>query len=399
MRRLTIRRKPRPPKPERGADEREVVEVDTAELGGLFAAPEWLRDLGMMAWLLVGVMGLLAGIIWLLSLTQTIVMPVLTAGILAAVLSPVVGFLQRRGMPRGAGTAIVLLLIVVAGIAVTVMVLSGISSQTDSLTAKLSDGAAKLQGWLADAGVDKDTAQHAKDDASSSASSAFHALIGGLGKGIETLGSLVVFLSFTILSLVFLLKDGPVIRGWTERHMGVPHDLARVLTGRVLGSLRGYFGGVTAIAAFNALVVGVGAVILGVPLAGSIAVVTFVGAYIPYLGAWAAGGFTVLVALGGSGTEAALGMAVITLLANGALQQVIQPIAFGAALGIHPLAVLIVTIAGGALFGTIGLILAAPLTSAVIRISSDLARARAKEEEPAEPEPSAGAAAAPAAGA
>ena len=73
-------------------------------------------------------------------------------------------------------------------------------------------------------------------------------------------------------------------------------------------------------------------------------------------------------------------MAVVVLLANGILQQMIQPIAYGAALGIHPLAVLIVTIAGGALFGGIGLILAAPLTSAVVKISSDLARLRALEE-------------------
>jgi predicted PurR-regulated permease PerM len=72
-------------------------------------------------------------------------------------------------------------------------------------------------------------------------------------------------------------------------------------------------------------------------------------------------------------------MTVIVLLANGALQQMIQPIAFGAALGIHPLAVLIVTIAGGALFGTIGLILAAPVVSAAVHISADLAHARARE--------------------
>jgi predicted PurR-regulated permease PerM len=105
----------------------------------------------------------------------------------------------------------------------------------------------------------------------------------------------------------------------------------------------------------------------------------FAGAYIPYLGAWTAGAVTVLIALGSSGTEAALAMAVIALLANGALQQIIQPIAYGATLGIHPLAVLIVTIAGGSIFGAIGLVLAAPLTSAAVRISADLARARAEE--------------------
>jgi predicted PurR-regulated permease PerM len=59
----------------------------------------------------------------------------------------------------------------------------------------------------------------------------------------------------------------------------------------------------------------------------------------------------------------------------------VQPIAMGAALGIHPLAVLIVTIAGGALFGAVGLILAAPVTSAITRISADLSRARAEETE------------------
>jgi predicted PurR-regulated permease PerM len=88
----------------------------------------------------------------------------------------------------------------------------------------------------------------------------------------------------------------------------------------------------------------------------------------------------VLIALGSQGTETAIAMAVIVLLANGALQQLIQPIAYGAALGIHPLAVLIVTISGGALFGTIGLVLAAPLTSAAVHVSTDIARARARED-------------------
>jgi predicted PurR-regulated permease PerM len=146
---------------------------------------------------------------------------------------------------------------------------------------------------------------------------------------------------------------------------------------RVLQSLRGYFFGVTLVAAFNAIVVGVGGLLLGVPLPGTIAAVTFLGAYIPYLGAWAAGAFAVLIALGGAGTDAAIGMAILQLLANGILQQLVQPIAYGTALGIHPLAVLVVTIAGGCLFGAAGLVLAGPLTSAITRISADLARAAA----------------------
>jgi putative heme transporter len=142
------------------------------------------------------------------------------------------------------------------------------------------------------------------------------------------------------------------------------------------------------------VVVGVGAVILGVPMAGTIALITFVGAYIPYIGAWSAGAFAVLLALGGAGTDAAIGMIVVQLLANGLLQQLVQPIAYGAALGIHPLAVLVVTIAGGSLFGAAGLILAAPLTSAITRINADLAAER--EAEDPETAPPTGAVPAPA---
>ena len=362
-------------------DEPEYIEIEPGELAGVFAAPKWIRDLGLFAWLLVGVAAALGGAVWLLSLTQTIVIPVVTAAILAAVLSPVVGYLERRRVPRGAGTAIVFLLIIVLGALVTVLILAGVSSQSGDLTSDLQKGADKIQGWLQDLGIDQETAQQANDDASSSTSDAFHALLDGLGTGIDALASFVVFLSFMLLSLVFLLKDGPKIRAWGERHLGVPVSVAHTITGRVLTSLRGYFLGVTVVAAFNAIVIGLGALVLGVPLAGSIAVVNFFAAYIPYLGAWTAGAFTVLIALGSEGPETAAAMAVIALLANGALQQIVQPIAYGATLGIHPLAVLIVTIAAGSLFGTIGLILAAPLTSAGVRIAADLAHARAQAEE------------------
>ena len=363
----------------------EFVEIDAAELSDMFAAPHWLRNLGVMAWLLVGVTALLVSAVWLLSLTQTIVVPVVTAAILASVLAPLVRWLARHRVPRGAGAGIVLLLIVLAGAAIALLVLSGISDQSGDINTQLQSAATKIEGWLKDLGVSSQTASQAKSDATGSISSAFHFLLAGLSTGLRELASLAVFLSFTVLSLFFLLKDGPVIRSWLERHLGVPRPVARTISGRTIGSMRGYFGGVTAIAAFNGIVIGLGALVLGVPLAGSIAVVNFVAAYIPYLGAWTAGAFTVLVALGGEGSSTAITMAVIVLLANGALQQLIQPIAFGAALGIHPLAVLIVTIAGGALFGTIGLIVAAPLTSAAAKISADLGRARAATADEAAP--------------
>jgi predicted PurR-regulated permease PerM len=105
-------------------------------------------------------------------------------------------------------------------------------------------------------------------------------------------------------------------------------------------------------------------------------VVSFVTAYIPYVGAFVAGFFAVVLTLGSEGTTDAIIMLVIVLLANGLLQNILQPIAFGATLALNPLVVLIVTIGAGALFGMVGLVLAAPLTSAAVHISTDLARAR-----------------------
>jgi predicted PurR-regulated permease PerM len=362
----------------------EFVEIEPGELTGIFAAPGWLRDLGFSAWLVVGVAAALVGAVWFLSLTHTIVIPVITAGIVASVTSPVVDWLKRRGIPRGAGAVIVFLAIIAVGVLVGVIVLTGIASQADSLSERLQAGANEVESWAEDLGVGAATAGDAKEHASASVSAGFKALTEGVAAGLDRIASLAVFITFTILSLFFMLKDAPTIGGFVERHLGVPTPVARTITSRTTSALRGYFAGVTIVAAFSAVVVGLGALALGVPLAGTIAVVTFVGGYVPYLGAWTAGAFAVLLALGSEGPEIALALAVVVLLANGALQQLVQPVAYGATLGIHPLAVLIVTIAGGALFGTIGLVLAAPVTAAAVKISADLARARDREESGAE---------------
>jgi predicted PurR-regulated permease PerM len=367
--------------------EPQYIEIDPRELTGIFSVPQWLRDVGLMSWLLVGVAVFLVGAVWLASLTQVIVIPVITAGIVAAVASPLVAWLRAHRVPRGLGAALLMLALVALSVGVALTVVGGITGEASAGGGHLSDAKDTIAGWLKDLGIDPSKVEDAKNHASSGVSDSVSALLNGIAGGIAKLSSLVFFLAMTALSLFFLLKDGPAIRSWADDHLGVPRSVAETISQRVLESLRGYFLGVTIVAAFNAAVVAVGALILGVPLVGTIAAVTFFAAYVPYIGAWTAGAFTVLLALGGAGTDAAAGMIVVQLLANGILQQLVQPLAMGAALGIHPLAVLIVTIAGGALFGTIGLILAAPLTSAAARISADLAHARAEEARGAGPEP------------
>lgn len=352
-----------------------AVELD--ELTTVFAPPRWLRDLGRTAWLLVGVFALLAALLWLLGTTNTIVGPVVAGTIVATVAMPLVGMLQRHRVPRAAGAAIVLLGLLAIGVLVLVIVLGGITSQEGDISTHAKEAADKAQGWLKSVGVDESGSSSAKSEVESDIPKIIATLTKGVIGGIAGLASLAFALSFLLLSVFFLLKDGPSMRKWVDRHLGLPPHVAQTVTGGVIGSLRGYFRGVTLVAAFNGIVVTVGALILGVPLAGTIGVVTMITAYIPYIGAVVAGAFAVVIALGANGTTTALIMLVIVLLANGLLQNIVQPFAMGAALDLHPLAVLVLTIGAGCLFGMVGLVLAAPLTSAAVHIMRDLARARA----------------------
>src|SRR3954454_17638480 len=343
-----------------------------------FAAPTWLRDLGFSSWLLVGFVLIIAGLIWLLEQTSTIVMPVLVASLIGAVAGPFVGWLEGRRVPRIAGAIIVLLLVVAIGVLIFSLVFGGISSESASISAKLTQSLDKIQPCFADLGL-KQTEQ-AEADVQKSVPEMKDTLLSGIAAGVSGLSSLVFFLAFTIISTLFVLKDGPVMHRFVNRHLGMPEATANVVTTNIAKSLRSYFLGVTIIAGFNAVIVGGTALVLGVPLAGTIAVVTFVGAYVPFLGAWVAGAFAVLIALGTQGSSDAAIMAVAALLANGALQQMIQPFVMGATLGLNPLVVLVVTIGAGALFGMVGLTLAAPLTSAAVHIVDEL-RAQRQDEE------------------
>ena len=358
----------------------QTIELDKAQLeqlSGVFAAPRWLRDLGIASWLCVGAILLLAGLIWLLGATAEITGPVVIAFLLACVTIPLVRWLGRHRVGRAGGAAIVVLLFFGLAVLITLLVIGGIASQSSDISSTLSSAGDTIAAWLEDAGISTSSASSTTDTAQTTTTDAVQTLISGIATGISGITSLILGLSFTMLSLFFLLKDGPSLRRGVERHLGVPQPVARTITSDLIVALQRYFAGVAIVATFNAVIVGIGAFLLGVPLVGTIMIVTFVCAFIPYLGAFVAGAFAVLITLGSQGTTAALIMLVIVLLANGSLQQIVQPIAYGATLGLNPLIVLIVTIGAGSLFGMLGLVVAAPLTSAAVHIKQDLESARA----------------------
>jgi predicted PurR-regulated permease PerM len=344
-----------------------------AYLRNSLVTPGWLRNLGRSSWLLVGFFLVVIGLIWLLAETYTIVGPMVCALIVAVVAMPLVRLLDRH-MPRALAAALVLLAVAAVVVLVVVVVIAGITGQSAELSARAAAGADRLQSWLKSVGVDSSSASGATSTAKQATSQMISTLVHGVVHGIRGLTSVLFGLSFAALGTFFLLKDGPRMRRAVDSHVGLPEPIARTISGSVITSLRGYFRGVTIVAAFNGVVVGLAALLLDVPLAGTIAVVTFVTAYIPYIGAVVAGAFAVLLALGAQGTGVAVAMLIVVILANGLLQNLFQPFAMGAALHLNPLVVLVVTIGAGCLFGMLGLVLAAPLVSAAVRIAKELDR-------------------------
>jgi predicted PurR-regulated permease PerM len=350
---------------------------DIDQLSTVFAPPRWLEDIGRSSWLFVGAFALLLGVMWLVAATFTIVGPVVVATVIATVTMPLVAIMQRHRIPRAAGAGIVLLGIVAIAVGVLILVLAGIKDQSAEISSAATQGANTAQSWLQSAGVSSSNAGDANSSVSSAVPKILQALERGIVSGIRGLTSLAFALSFLFLSLFFLLKDGPSMRKAVDRHLGVPPPVANTITAGVIRSLRSYFKGVTIVAAFNGIMIGLFAWILGVPLPATIGIVNFLLAYIPYIGAFIGGAFAVVLALGADGTTTALIMLLLVILANGLLQNLVQPFAMGSALQLHPLVVLVVTIAAGCLFGTLGLILAAPLLSAAVHIKKELDHARA----------------------
>ena len=313
--------------------------------------------------------------VWLLSLTSSIVGPLIAGAVIGAVGGVVVDALERRGWPRVAGAAVVTLTLAALTLLVVGLVLGAITSQASHLDALLSQAVDKVQGWAQSLGIT--SAPDAAKDIKQAVPDIGHTLLKGVASGISGLKSLVVFLGFTVFTSFFLLKDGPSMGRWIERHMGMRPAEARIVTGDILQALRKYFFGLTIVGAFNTAIVTLGALVIGTPLLGTVALVTFLGAYVPIIGAWTAGILVFALTLADEGTTSAIVMAVIIFLANGPLQQVVQPIVFGATLQLNPLVVFSVTIAAGTLFGMVGLILAAPLVSAAVRVHDHLVELRA----------------------
>ena len=245
---------------------------------------------------------------------------------------------------------------------VFVATIRGVTAQADEIGSVTDAALEKAAEQLDAAGVDQAALEDAR--AATEESSAMVAE-GVLARVVEGVGSIVGLVSGLILGaliMYYLLKDGagfrravvgafsPSLRGDMDGFVG---DSCRIL--------RDYGKGRTVMSAVVSVVIGLAALLMGLPLVFTIMVVNFIGGYIPYIGAFLGGGLAVIVALGDGGLAQAAVMLVIVLASNLLLENFVEPKVMGTSLDIHPLVVLVVTALGGLVGGIVGLILAVPV--------------------------------------
>ncbi|WP_329209254.1 AI-2E family transporter [Streptomyces sp. NBC_00683] len=333
--------------------------------------PDIARRTAAWCGVLLLVAGVAAVAIWLSVVLKTAVTPVLLALLGTALLGPVHRWLTAHKVNRSlaAGLTCVALVAVVGGagyIVVTVLVDTG---------AQIVDSLKEAAQWVLDhfdiagvADVD-DLADNAKSLVEKFGASA----AGGLLTGISLIGSLFTTSVLALLLTFFFLRD-------SDRAAGLAHSLAPRGTGalveamgrRAFEAVEGFMRGTTVIALIDALCITVGLLILRVPGAAGLGALVFVGAYIPYLGAFLSGAVAVLVALADRGFVIALWALGVVIAVQVLEGHVLQPAIQSRTVQMHPAMILIALTAGASVAGILGMLLAVPLCAAVFGVIGEL---------------------------
>jgi len=335
--------------------------------------PRRLATLGWSGWMITGaVVGVGAAIV-AIAIVLPYAAPMIFAVVLAAVLQPWVEGMCRR-LPRAVAVIIATLAVPVVVVALVVVVLMALRGQSDAWARTAESAGGQLRSGI---GADLLTPVIG----ASQRREVLLGVAGALISGAAAIVALTFSALIAIYILFFLLKDGPRFREGIVARVALSPATTRTMLADAGVRVRRYVVGTTFVAALDALVIGLGAVILRLPLVSVIALVTFATAYVPYLGAWLSAIFAVVVALGAGGPDAALWMLAIVLVTQNVLEGLVRPIAFGAALDMHPLAILAATVAGGILGGVVGVFIAPPLAAIIISWRRTLRSPPSREDE------------------
>ncbi|GAA4392555.1 AI-2E family transporter [Ornithinibacter aureus] len=341
-----------------------AVDADWSVPSGVRKASEW-------AWRGLVIAAALVAVLYLISLLSEIVIPLLMALLLAALLQPAFRWLARF-MPRGAAAGLTVVGTLVFVFGLLSFVGSQLTSQLDDMTTKVADGIDQIRRWLNSTFGITDTqlegyidrarewlsSQNLADTATSAGLTATHILAG-------------FFLA--LFALFFFLYDGATIWRW------VTQLFPRGARARVRSSgdiawvqLSSFTRATLLVAASDAIGIGVGAAILGVPFASGITLLVFFGAFIPVVGAAVSGTVAVMLALVALGPVQALIMLAIVIGVQQFESHVLQPFLVGRVMRLHPLAILLAIAAGIVLAGIVGGLIAVPVVAVLNAVGHHL---------------------------
>ena len=299
---------------------------------------------------------------------SVVVVPVAVALLLAALFSPAVTWLHRRRVPRGLATAAVLLggLAVIGGL-VYFMVATLVAGLPD-LGDQLDESYRQLREWLTKGplGLTGDQLDRmldqGKDWVSSNQSQLASGALGVLSTATSVLAGLVV----VVFLLIFFLHEGA--RMWRGTTDFLPEPLrtrTRHAGERAFHDLRSYVRTTLVVALIDAVGIGVGLWLTGVPLVLPLSALVFFGAFVPIVGAFVSGLVAVLIALVSQGFVIALIVAGVVLAVQQVEGNVLEPLLMSRSVRLHPAAVLISILVGVELAGIVGALFAVPLLATV----------------------------------
>jgi predicted PurR-regulated permease PerM len=354
--------------------------------------PYGLRLSAAWAWRVL----LIAGTIWLLwrifSKYQVIFVPLLLALLLAALTKPVQRALTRRegkpGLPNAAAALLTVFLIIIFVAGLVALISQQAASGFGDLRDDAADGLNELQKRLADSPL-----HLTNDQLDDYVSTLQDSIRGNGGSSIvssalevgNTAGHVLTGLFVTLFATYFFLSSGDRMWAWVVNLF--PTAAREKVHGsgvRAWATLTAYVRATVIVAIVDGAGVGIGAAILGVPLAFPLGMVVFIGAFVPIVGALVSGAAAVLVALVAVGFVKALIMLGIVIAVQQLEAHGLQPFLLGRAVRVHPLAVIIAIAAGVLLAGIIGALFAVPFV-AVINVIGEYLAGRNPEEASEQP--------------
>lgn len=348
------------------------------------ALPFGVRLAGAFSWRMLAVAGAAAVVVYLVILLHIVVVPLLVALLLSGLLMPVRNRL-RRVMPKGIAVAITFVGLLVALAALILLVVVTIRSGLAQFESEVTKRVDALHDALSAFGISDKDVQNALATVGKQLQSSSGAIASGALAGASTVGDIVVGLLLALFSTLFFLIDGEGIWRWVVRLAPRGARTAVDGGGRAAWLSIGEYARVQVIVALiDAIGIGLGATILGLPFSVPIAVLVFLGAFIPFVGAVVTGGLAVVIALLYIDPVHALIMLGIVILVNQLESHVLQPLLMGGAVRLHPVAVVVAVSSGSVLGGIVGAVFAVPLVAAANSLIKYLAGGRWKSE-PAPP--------------